>query len=99
MSLFSAPYGGLHPFTIEAAREAGYDKAVTCDPRVMRCDDSPLMIGRFKKAPEDWTIEFRLKAAGAYAWRGWFRRRGMESIQLSNQPMGAVVPSSRQVRA
>jgi|CXWL01.1.fsa_nt_gi peptidoglycan/xylan/chitin deacetylase (PgdA/CDA1 family) len=65
----SIPFGSYNQESLSAAREAGYRLVVTCDPVVVRPGDSPLAVGRFKVTPDDWSIEFRLKAAGAHQWR------------------------------
>jgi len=71
---FSVPFGERHPQTLRIAREAGYTTVVTCEPQVVRPGDATLGVGRFKVTPDDWTLEFRLKAVGAYRWRRAFRR-------------------------
>ncbi len=75
----SVPFGSYNQETLRAAREAGYRLVVTCDPVMVRPGDSPQAVGRFKVTPDDWDIEFRLKAAGAYRWRRAWQRRKVQT--------------------
>jgi peptidoglycan/xylan/chitin deacetylase (PgdA/CDA1 family) len=48
---FSYPYGGSHHFTpntVDAAREAGFDRACTTIPRYVRGGDGPYELGRIQ---------------------------------------------------
>jgi len=71
----SVPYGSYRPETIREAIRVGYQKVLTCEPEVIRPPHDAVTIGRFKVTPDDWMIEFRLAALGAYRWRKWWRRR------------------------
>jgi peptidoglycan/xylan/chitin deacetylase (PgdA/CDA1 family) len=71
---FSVPFGEYTDETLRLAREAGYDSILTCDPEVIEPRREPLGIGRFKVGADDWMLEFKLKAAGAYRWLGHGRR-------------------------
>jgi len=74
---FAVPFGECHAGTLALAGEAGYRSAVTCEPRPVRPGDSLIGAGRFKVTPDDWMLEFALKAVGAYRWRRlWRRLRG-----------------------
>lgn len=70
----SVPYGAYHSGTLNAAKSVGYSMVVTCDPRVVDPETDSFCIGRFKVTPDDWPIEFRLKAIGAHAWRDAWQR-------------------------
>jgi len=71
----SVPYGSYRPETIREAIGVGYRTVLTCEPEVIRPPHDEVTIGRFKVTPDDWMIEFRLAALGAYRWRTWWRRR------------------------
>jgi peptidoglycan/xylan/chitin deacetylase (PgdA/CDA1 family) len=74
---FSVPFGECHAATLAMAGEAGYRAAMTCEPQPVRPGDSLIGAGRFKVTPDDWMLEFRLAAVGAYRWRRlWRRLRG-----------------------
>lgn len=73
----SVPYGSYNEHTLIAAQEAGYEMVVTCDPIAVLPGRAPFVVGRFKVTPEDWQIEYRLKATGGHAWRAaWQKMRG-----------------------
>lgn len=74
VTLLSVPYGSWSDLVIEAARDAGYARVCTTEPVPVSCSGDSFALGRFKTDPGDWLIEFKLKALGAYRWRGWRRR-------------------------
>lgn len=74
VSMLSVPYGLYHEETMQAAGDAGYTQVFTSDPLVIRQHRPAMGIGRFGVTPDDWIIEFRLKAAGAYQWRRMVQR-------------------------
>jgi peptidoglycan/xylan/chitin deacetylase (PgdA/CDA1 family) len=77
VSSLSVPYGSYNQDTLRAARDAGYSLVATCDPVVARAGERPFTVGRFKVAPDDWGIEFQLKASGAHQWRrAWQNLKG-----------------------
>jgi len=50
------------------ARESGYEKVFTVEPK---CDESEMkdfVVGRVRVDPSDWRLEYRLKLLGAYRW-------------------------------
>jgi peptidoglycan/xylan/chitin deacetylase (PgdA/CDA1 family) len=67
---FSVPFGAYTADAIRIARDAGYHAVVTSDPLPVGTERDPFCLGRFAVSPDDWMVEFKLKAAGAYAWRG-----------------------------
>lgn len=69
----SMPFGDCPLSAPAIAAACGYKQLVTCARRVVTADTDPLQMGRFKVTPEDWPIEFRLKAAGAFDWLGRVR--------------------------
>ncbi|MCH7913530.1 MAG: polysaccharide deacetylase family protein [Deltaproteobacteria bacterium] len=74
---FSVPFGECSDETLRLAREAGYTTILTCEPEVVWPSREPLGIGRFEVSADDWMLEFKLKAAGAYRWRRhvrWLKR-------------------------
>lgn len=71
----SVPYGSFREDVLREARRCGYELVLTCEPEVLHPPHQKPSAGRFKVTPDDWMIEFRLAAAGAYRWRQWLRRR------------------------
>ena len=67
VSGFSFPHGAYTPACLSLARECGYLRIYTIEPRVVNLG-SDTVIGRVKAEPHDWPIEFRLKVMGAYRW-------------------------------
>lgn len=79
----SVPYGSYRQETIREATRVGYETILTCAPEVIRPAHEAVTFGRFKVTPDDWMIEFRLAALGAYRWRKWWpgrRRAALESV-------------------
>lgn len=67
VSGFSFPHGAYKPASLTLARECGYLRIYTIEPRVVN-PGMDAVIGRVKVEPHDWPIEFRLKVMGAYRW-------------------------------
>jgi peptidoglycan/xylan/chitin deacetylase (PgdA/CDA1 family) len=65
---FSFPHGACNGRAFELARQAGYDRVFTIEPRLARFGGGEFVCGRVKVEPDDWSIEFRLKVTGAYRW-------------------------------
>ena len=68
VKLLSFPYGGYNAGHTEMARESGYEKVFTVEPK---CDESEMkdfVVGRVRVDPFDWRLEYRLKLLGAYRW-------------------------------
>lgn len=86
----SIPFGDCPSGTPAIAAACGYKQLVTCARRVVTADTDPLQMGRFKVTPEDWPIEFRLKAAGAFDWLGRVRdgRRCLRSPKRTTDRAG-----------
>jgi len=81
----SVPYGSFHREVVVEARRAGYDLVLTCEPEVLDLPHTATTVGRFKVTPDDWMIEFRLAAFGAYRWRKWLRHR--RRAESSSEPL------------
>lgn len=63
------PHGAFNDTVLQIAREVGYKRIYTLEPRLMPKDTiDEGVIGRFSMSPEVWPIEFFLTCAGAYAW-------------------------------
>jgi peptidoglycan/xylan/chitin deacetylase (PgdA/CDA1 family) len=69
---FSFPYGDYSDSAVAAVADAGYRRIFTSDPFVVTGGER--VMGRFAASPDDWPIEFRLKAVGAYGWLRHVRR-------------------------
>jgi peptidoglycan/xylan/chitin deacetylase (PgdA/CDA1 family) len=67
VSGFSFPHGAYKPASLSLARECGYLRIYTIEPRIVHTG-TDTVIGRVKVEPHDWPIEFRLKLLGAYRW-------------------------------
>ncbi|MBP7051872.1 MAG: polysaccharide deacetylase family protein [Phycisphaerae bacterium] len=68
------PHGAYNDAVLEVAREVGYKRIYTLQPRVHGAQENGDVVGRFSMSPDVWPIEFRLTCAGAYAWLGPWRR-------------------------
>jgi peptidoglycan/xylan/chitin deacetylase (PgdA/CDA1 family) len=64
--LFSFPHGAFNERSFGLARQARYGRVFTIEPTL--ADAERFVCGRVKVDPDDWMIEFRLKATGAYRW-------------------------------
>ena len=70
---FSVPFGEYSPEILDIAEQVGYKRVLTCEPELACPGSKRLGIGRFKVSPDDWMLEFKLKALGAYRWRCYVR--------------------------
>jgi len=70
----SYPHGSCDESVCQAAHQAGYEYGFTIEPRMITASTHLLRIGRFVASAREGQIEFRLKAAGAYAVVGFLRR-------------------------
>jgi peptidoglycan/xylan/chitin deacetylase (PgdA/CDA1 family) len=75
ITLFSFPHGRFSPALLDLARQAGYRRVFTIEPRLVDSDSAAFVVGRVAADPDDWPLEFRLKIAGAYRWRQYLHRR------------------------
>jgi peptidoglycan/xylan/chitin deacetylase (PgdA/CDA1 family) len=76
--LFSFPFGGFNTKLVEFCRDAGYIRVFTTLPLLAFEDTDEYAVGRVRVDPTDWSLEFRLKLAGAYRWLPWafaFKRK------------------------
>jgi peptidoglycan/xylan/chitin deacetylase (PgdA/CDA1 family) len=64
----SFPYGRFGERELRLARECGYKYYFTSTPQSIYTEYKEGVIGRLDVQPEDWRIEFKLKALGAYGW-------------------------------
>lgn len=67
MSL-SYPHGEFTNFHVELAREAGYKRAFSIEPTLMRLTSDEFVAGRLSVDSDDWDLELYLKIIGAYRW-------------------------------
>ena len=69
------PHGAFNEMVLQIARQVGYKRIYTLEPKVMPEDKmQDGIIGRFSMSPDIWPIEFFLTCAGAYAWLLPWRR-------------------------
>jgi peptidoglycan/xylan/chitin deacetylase (PgdA/CDA1 family) len=68
------PHGAYDDVVLEIAREAGYRRVYTLQPRMAGSKEQGDVIGRFSMSPNVWPVEFYLTCAGAYAWLGPWRK-------------------------
>jgi peptidoglycan/xylan/chitin deacetylase (PgdA/CDA1 family) len=73
VDLFSFPHGAFNGPLVRQARESGYRRLFTTEPRLVNPANPGLIVGRVAAGPDDWPLEFRLKLAGAYRWQAWGR--------------------------
>ncbi len=66
--LLSLPYGSCNPTVLELARTAGYQRIFLNVPVSNAAAGGEDVVGRTNASPDDWGIEFTLKARGAYEW-------------------------------
>jgi peptidoglycan/xylan/chitin deacetylase (PgdA/CDA1 family) len=67
--MLSLPYGSCSSSVLEEAKTAGYNRVFANVPVMeSRRDEAFVLIGRINVTPEDWPLEFDLKARGAYDW-------------------------------
>jgi peptidoglycan/xylan/chitin deacetylase (PgdA/CDA1 family) len=75
IEVFSFPHGAYSPGLLTEARRAGYRRVFTIEPLVVDRSQDSFAIGRVAADPDDWSMEFRLKLAGAYRWRCHLHRQ------------------------
>jgi len=66
--VFSFPFGGFDQKLVDLCRQVGYRRVFTTLPYLAFEDPDEFVVGRVRVDPKDWSIEFRLKLAGAYRW-------------------------------
>ncbi len=83
--LCSLPYGEYSDEILDLCRKAGYERVYSVSPTLAMLTPDEYLTGRVLVSPNDWGLEFRLKALGAYSWhpvastlkrtmRRWFAR-------------------------
>ena len=80
----------MQPRLADIAQECGYEMVPTSAPTTITSETDPMAFGRFGVGPDDWNIEFRLKALGAYAWRRWLPRHRRRSSRMPRRPKSWV---------
>jgi peptidoglycan/xylan/chitin deacetylase (PgdA/CDA1 family) len=68
------PFGSYNQEVLRMAREAGYKRIYTIDPKPVNLTSEGPVMGRFSISPDMWKIEFILTCAGAYTWLYYWRR-------------------------
>ena len=66
--LLSLPYGGCNTAALDLAKKAGYQRIFMNIPVYNTSAGGEDIVGRTNVSPDDWGIEFTLKARGAYEW-------------------------------
>jgi len=66
--MLSLPYGGCSREILDAAKLEGYERIFLNVPLDGKYGDEGHIIGRTNVTPDDWALEFTLKASGAYQW-------------------------------
>lgn len=85
------PHGACNDVVLNVAREVGYRRIFTLEPRMHRLQTREDVVGRFSMSPDVWPIEFHLTCVGAYSWLGpW--RRCLRAIRRLHRP---VTPGPR----
>jgi peptidoglycan/xylan/chitin deacetylase (PgdA/CDA1 family) len=68
VTLFSFPFSQSNERLITLCREAGYRRVFIGLPYRAYSHVGEFRMGRIRVDPDDWTIEFYLKATGSYRW-------------------------------
>jgi peptidoglycan/xylan/chitin deacetylase (PgdA/CDA1 family) len=68
---FALPYGAYNDAVLRVCQDAGYQRVFTGLPVFAFQTPGEFLTGRAVVGLNDWPIEFRLKAAGAYRWLPW----------------------------
>lgn len=68
VELFSFPHGAHNRLLVEQAIELGYRRLFTVEPVPVTAASLGPLVGRVPVEPNDWPLEFKLKALGAYRW-------------------------------
>lgn len=74
VDLFSFPHGAHDADLVRRAYQAGYIGVYTVEPSFAPQANGRFVAGRVATNPDDWPLEFRLKASGAYRWQTWLRK-------------------------
>jgi peptidoglycan/xylan/chitin deacetylase (PgdA/CDA1 family) len=69
VELFSFPHGAHNEELVRQARASGYRRVFTILPEQVDPAAPGFKVGRVAVEPDDWSLEFRLKLAGAYRWQ------------------------------
>ena len=64
------PYGAYDAEVLQWVEAAGYRAAFSGLPTLRPIEKGQLLVGRTSVSTDDWMLEVRLKAAGAYRWLG-----------------------------
>jgi peptidoglycan/xylan/chitin deacetylase (PgdA/CDA1 family) len=82
INLFAFPGGWHNQFLVELARNAGYRRLFTILPKLAFAKPNEFVTGRVVTSPQDWFLEFKLKAMGAYRWEpiAYAMKSGLVSI-------------------
>jgi len=73
----SFPHGDYDDKILSMAKQIGYTRVFSINP-FLYDSQNDFCIGRCKADPNDWMLEFRLKAVGAYAWEAMLKRIRMK---------------------
>ena len=65
---FSFPYGSYNDDLITLAYDCGYNFVYTTKPEIIFLPIKRNVFGRISVEPDDYSLEFKLKVAGAYSW-------------------------------
>ncbi len=97
----SFPYGEYNERHVTLAREAGYRRVFTMDPRTGFASSAGFVTGRVDVDPGDWQVEFLLKAYGCYSWMVYasaVKRAAGRCVRLLARPFTHVRSGGRQTR-
>ncbi|HLH75395.1 MAG TPA: polysaccharide deacetylase family protein [Candidatus Binataceae bacterium] len=70
VDLFAFPFGECDGPSLELCRQAGYRRAFSGLPQAAMREPAEFLSGRVRVDPDNWRLEFHLKAVGGYAWVG-----------------------------
>jgi peptidoglycan/xylan/chitin deacetylase (PgdA/CDA1 family) len=68
VTTLSFPYGEFDNRLLQIARESGYRRVFSLEPRCVTAGNAQFVVPRIDVDPRDWPLEFRLKLRGYYSW-------------------------------
>lgn len=86
VGMIALPYGSCAPHVVTAAARAGYQRVFA---NVPVGNTYSILTGRTDVSPRDWSLEFRLKASGAYEWMAFAVPAKRQVLQLLGRPQEA----------
>jgi peptidoglycan/xylan/chitin deacetylase (PgdA/CDA1 family) len=87
VAMLALPYGSYARDVLEAASHAGYERVFANVPVAGERAGNSRLVGRVDVSPQDWPLEFKLKATGAYEWMSF-------ALPVKRAIVGALSPQN-----